>query len=167
MQPETLVNLENVCRKKFKKLIGSRILKFLFFIAILIFCLFKKRFLGPFLPRRVYSGWGVVVSLLVRLYVRPSPKFLISNIFCFLDHHISSSWRFLQFWKKWFFWPTTPFFWPFFPIYKGLLGALQVRRYMLAWFCFQILNLYSGFPGRFFHFFNKSFRLQSKLKIGD
>ena len=38
-----------------------------------------------FLPRGVYSGWGIVVSLLVRPYVRPSQTFLISNdIFGFL-----------------------------------------------------------------------------------
>ena len=61
---------------------------------------------STFLPRRVNSGWSIVVSLLVRTsvpqYVQVCMEnFLISNnIFRFWDHHISSTWRILNFSKK-------------------------------------------------------------------
>ena len=104
---------------------------------------------------------GVLSSayLYVRPYVRTSQKFLISNDIFFWDHHISSSWRFLKFLKKVIFWADHALFLTiFFNILGVIQGALQVRRFMLAWFCLQILDLYSGSPGCFFHFFKKSFR---------
>ena len=91
--------------------------------------MYTTYFLVSFLPHGVYSGWGIVVSLLVRPYIRPyvrtSAKFLISNdIFVFFETITSVVLEdFKKFWKKWFFWPTSPFFWPFYPIFKGLFGA--------------------------------------------
>ena len=97
-------------------------------------------FIDHFLPSGVHSGWGIVVSLLVRPYVRPyvstyvRPKnFWFQMIFLvFWDHHISSSWRFLKFLSKVVFWADHALFWPFFPIYKGLLGA-RCKSGELCW----------------------------------
>ena len=46
----------------------------------------------PFLPCGVYSGWGIVVTLLVRMSVRPyvRPKFFLRFLF-FWDPHVGSS----------------------------------------------------------------------------
>ena len=91
--------------------------------AVVTFCLLCKM---HFLPRGVYSGWGIVVTVLVRTYVRTYVRTSVRNFFwdfCFfviltlvvLDD-------FFIFWKKWFFGPATPFFWPFFWYIRAYSG---------------------------------------------
>ena len=88
-----------------------------------------QEYCDHFLPRGVYSGWGIVVSLLVRTSVRPyvrpyvRPSEIFFEIFFFLDRHIGSSWLFFYFLKKMIFCVCHALFLTIFLIFKGLLGA--------------------------------------------
>ena len=118
-----------------------------FFLRFLFFCdrhvvsswrffhfLKKKRFFGPvtpffdhfypaeFTPDGVLSSLYSYVRTSVRTSVRPSVRNFFWD-FCFfgiltlvvLDD-------FFIFWKKWFFGPATPFFWPFFWYIRAYSG---------------------------------------------
>ena len=77
-----------------------------------------------FLPRRVYYGWGIVVTVLVCPYIR---TYVRTYVRTHIGTYISTEFvlifflgggivmlvvldEFFIFWKKWFFGPVTPFF---------------------------------------------------------
>ena len=128
-----------------------------------------------FLPRGVYSGWGIVVSLLVRTsvrpYVRPSQKFLISNdIFGFLG---PSHQQFLKIFKIFeksdFLGRPRPFFDHFFQYIRGYSGRAASQEIYAGMVLFADFESIQLFARTFFSFFQKKFSLalQIKLKIGD
>ena len=117
----------------------------------------------PFLPRGVYSGWGIVVTVLVRTYVRTyvrpyvRPKFFLRFLF-FWDPHVGSSWRFFHFLKKMIFWACHALFLTIFLIYKGLLGA-RCKSGDLCWkgFVCRFWIYIVVRPDLFFAFLKKAF----------
>ena len=116
-------------------------------------------FYRSFLPRGVYSGWGIVVTILVRPYVRPyvRPKFFL-RFLVFWDPHVGSSWRFFHFLKKMIFWACHALFLTIFLIYKGLLGA-RCKSGDLCWkgFVCRFWIYIVVRPDLFFAFLKKAF----------
>ena len=124
-----------------------------------------------FLPRGVYSGWGIVVTVLVRTsvrtsvcpYVRPyvrtyvRPKFFL-RFLVFWDPHVCSSWRFFHFLKKMIFWACHALFLTIFLIYKGLLGV-RCKSGDLCWkgFVCRFWIYIVVRPDLFFAFLKKAF----------
>ena len=70
--------------------------------------------LRHFLPHGVYSGWGIVVTVLVRTSVRTFVQNFFWDFWFFGILNLVVLDDFFIFWKKWFFGPAMPFFWPFF-----------------------------------------------------
>ena len=118
---------------------------------------------SSFLPRGVYSGWGIVVTVLVRTYVRTyvrpyvRPKFFL-RFLVFWDPHVGSSWRFFHFLKKMIFWACHALFLTIFLIYKGLLGA-RCKSGDLCWkgFVCRFWIYIVVRPDLFFAFLKKAF----------
>ena len=105
-----------------------------------------------FLPRGVYSGWCIVIAVLVRMSVCTSVQNFFWDFCFFLDRPVLDD--FFIFWKKWFFEAITPFFYHFSDI-QGLTWGRCKSGFMLERFCSQILNLHSATPGPFFLAFLK------------
>ena len=111
---------------------------------------------------------GVLPSLdsyIHHTYVRPkiSLRFLV---FWMITSVVFDD--FFIFWKNYILGLPRPFSTIFFNIYWLTQRTLQVRWFMLEWFCLQILNLNSGTPLPFLFCRKKpSLALEIKLEIGD